>query len=53
VGLFSLEHPLGRLLTVLVVGGLAAGVYIGLVMLLRVEEVRLVKNVVLAKLGKR
>ncbi len=50
---FSLDHLLGRLLTVLVVGGIAAGVYIGGVLLLRIEEVALVKNAVLAKLGKR
>ncbi|GAC1378032.1 MAG: murein biosynthesis integral membrane protein MurJ [Ktedonobacteraceae bacterium] len=51
--LFSLNHLSGQILTVIVVGCLAAGVYIGGVMLLRVEEVGLVKSAVLAKLGKR
>jgi putative peptidoglycan lipid II flippase len=53
VALFSLNHLLGQLLTVLVVGGVAAGVYIGGVMLLKVEEIALVKTAVLAKLGKK
>jgi len=53
VALFSLNHLLGRLLTVLVVGGISAGVYIGGVMLLKVEEIALVKTAVLAKLGKK
>jgi putative peptidoglycan lipid II flippase len=53
VALFSLSRLLGLLLTVAVVGGLAAGVYIGLVMLLRVEEVGVVKGAVLAKLGRK
>ncbi len=53
IALFSLNHLLGQLLTVIVAGGLAAIVYIGAVLLLRVEEVRLVKGAVLAKLGRR
>lgn len=53
VAVFSLNHLLGRLLTVLVVGGISAGVYIGGVMLLKVEEIALVKTAVLAKLGKK
>ena len=44
---------IARLLMVIIVGGLAAGVYIGMVILLKVEEVGLVKSAVLAKLGKR
>ncbi len=52
VALFSLAHLLGRLLVVLVAGSIAALVYIGLVILLRVEEVRLVKVAVMAKLGR-
>jgi len=52
IALFSLNHLLGQLLTVIVAGGLAAIVYIGAVLLLRVEEVRLVKGAVLAKLGR-
>ena len=53
VALFSLNGFLGRLLTVVVVGGIALGVYIGGVLLLKVEEVGLVKTAFLAKLGKR
>lgn len=52
VALFSLEHLLGRLLTVGVAGGAATLVYVGSVLLLRVEEVRLVRGAVLAKLGR-
>src|SRR5213080_1702942 len=51
--LFSLNHLLGQFLTVVVVGCVAVGVYIGGVLLLRVEEIGLVKGVVLARLGKR
>ena len=51
--LFSLNHLLGQFLTVVVVGCVAVGVYIGGVLLLRVEEIGLMKGVVLAKLGKR
>jgi putative peptidoglycan lipid II flippase len=53
VAVFSLSHLLGQLLTVVVAGGLAVIVYVGCVLLLRVEEVGLVRNVVQAKLGKR
>jgi putative peptidoglycan lipid II flippase len=51
--LFSLQHLPGQLLTVLVAGGLAALVYVGGVLVLRVEEVALVKGAVMAKLGRR
>ena len=51
--LFSLNHLLGQFLTVVVVGCVAVGVYIGGVLLLRVEEIGLMKGVVLARLGKR
>src|SRR5712692_500310 len=51
--LFSLQHLLGQLLTVLVAGGLAGIVYIGVVLILRVEEVALVKGAVMARLGRR
>ncbi len=51
--LFSLNHLLGQFLTVVVVGCVAVGVYVGGVLLLKVEEIGLVKGVVLAKLGKR
>jgi putative peptidoglycan lipid II flippase len=53
IPLFSLQHLLGQLLTVVVAGGLAAGIYLGLVLLLRVEEVGLVKTALLAKLGRK
>ena len=51
--LFSLNTILGQLLTIIVVGGIAGMVYIGGVLLLRVEEVALVRNAVIAKLGNR
>ncbi len=53
IALFSLGSLLGQLLTVLVAGGLASLVYLGAVLLLRVEEVGLVKNALIAKLGRR
>lgn len=53
VGLFSLNTLIGSFLTVVIVGGLAGGVYIGLVLLLKVEEVGLLKGAVLGKLGKK
>jgi putative peptidoglycan lipid II flippase len=53
ISLFSLDHLLGQFLTVVVAGGLAVAVYIGGILLLKVEEINLVKGAVLAKLGKR
>ncbi len=53
VGFFTLSHLSGDLLTVIVAGGIASLVYTGGVLLLRVEEVGLVRNAVMAKLGKR
>ena len=53
IALFSLSSLLGELLTVIVAGGLASVVYVGAVLVLRVEEVGLVKNAVMAKLGRR
>jgi len=53
VALFSLAQFVGRLLTVLVAGGLAAAAYFGLVLLFKVEEIGLLKGAVLAKLGRR
>jgi len=53
VALFSLNSFTGRLLTVVVVGGIALGVYIAGVLLLKVEEVGLVKTAFMAKLGKK
>src|SRR6266568_2475716 len=46
IALFSLHHLTGQLLTVAVAGGLAALVYIGAVLVLRVEEVGLVKGAI-------
>lgn len=51
--LFSLTHLVGQFLTLLVAGGLAAAVYIGGILLFKVEEINLVKDAVLAKLGKK
>ncbi len=53
VGLFSLNHLSGQFLMVMVVGLVAVGVYVGGVLLLRVEEVGLMKGIVMAKLGRR
>ena len=53
LAIFSLDHLLGRLLTLAIAGGLATAVYFGCVLLLKVEEVRLLKGAVLAKLGKK
>jgi len=53
IELFSLQHIIGRALTLVVAGGLAVLVYVGAVLLFKVEEVHLVKTTVLAKLGKR
>ena len=53
VALFSMNTILGQLLTIIVVGGIAGMIYIGGVLLLRVEEVALVRNAVMAKLGYR
>jgi putative peptidoglycan lipid II flippase len=52
VAIFSLSRLLGALLTVVVAGGIAGAVYLGCVLLLHVEEVGLVKNAVMAKLGR-
>ena len=51
--LFSLNHLTGQFLTVLVPGLIAVGVYVGGVLLLRVEEVGTMKGIVMAKLGRR
>ncbi|GAC1400103.1 MAG: murein biosynthesis integral membrane protein MurJ [Ktedonobacteraceae bacterium] len=52
VSLFSLNTLLGSLLTVLVAGGLAVIVFFGGVLLLKVEEIHMLKSAVLAKLGR-
>ena len=53
IRLFSLNHLTGQFLTVLVSGLIAVGVYVGGVLLLRVEEVGMMKGIVMAKLGRR
>jgi putative peptidoglycan lipid II flippase len=50
---FSLDRLSGQFLTVAVAGGLAAAIYLGAVLLLRIEEVGLVRNAVMTKLGRR
>lgn len=51
--LFSLNHLSGQFLTVVVVGLIASAVYTGGVMILRVEELGMMKGIVLAKLGRK
>lgn len=53
ISLFSLDHLLGQFLTLLAAGGVAAAVYVGAILLLKVEEINLVKKAVLAKLGRK
>jgi putative peptidoglycan lipid II flippase len=53
IRLFSLNHLTGQFLTVLVPGFVAVGVYAGGVLLLRVEEVGMMKRILMAKLGRR
>jgi putative peptidoglycan lipid II flippase len=53
ISFFSLTSFIGRLLTVLVVGFSAGFVYFGIVTLLKVEEVTMLKGVIMARLGKR
>jgi putative peptidoglycan lipid II flippase len=50
---FSLDRLLGQFLTVVIAGGLAVLVYLGAILLLRIEEIGLVKNAVVAKLGRK
>jgi len=53
VAIFSLNTFLGQLLTVAIAGGFAAAAYFAVALLLKVEEVGLLKGVVLAKLGRK
>ena len=53
IPLFSLTYLLGQLLTLVIAGGLAVAVYVGGILLLKVEEISLVKRAVMAKLGKK
>ncbi len=53
VTLLTQHGFVGQLVILVVAGGLAAGVYFGGVLLLKVEEVYLLKGAVLAKLGRK
>ncbi len=53
ISVFSLDTLLGSLLTVIVAGGLAVVVFFGGVLLLKVEEINMLKGAILAKLGRR
>lgn len=53
VPLFSLDKIYGQALTVVLVGGVCAVSYFSLITLFKVEEVRLLKGAVMAKLGKK
>ncbi len=51
--IFSLDWFVGRLLIVVIAGGLATVAYFVMAMVLKIEEIALLKGAVLAKLGKR
>lgn len=51
--LFSMDTLSGRLFTVIGIGGVAVIVYTGLLVLLRVEELTIVKNALLSKFGRK
>ncbi|MBE3558759.1 MAG: hypothetical protein IMW89_05965 [Ktedonobacteraceae bacterium] len=53
ISLFSLNTFLGQLLTVVLAGGIAATTYFAAIVLFRVEEVKLLKGAIMAKLGRR
>lgn len=53
VPLFSLDTLIGKLLTVTIVGAAAVVVYLGGATLLKIEEIKLLKGVILAKFGRR
>jgi len=53
IHLFSLDTLLGSFLTVIVAGSLAVVVFVGGVLLLKVEEIGLLKGAIMAKLGKK
>jgi putative peptidoglycan lipid II flippase len=50
IALFSLDHFLGQILTLLVAGGAAVVVYFGCIFLFKVEEVHLIRTVIRTKL---
>jgi len=53
VSLFSITTFYGSVLTVIVAGGCAAAIYFALVIVLKVEEVTMLKGAVMARLGKK
>ncbi len=53
IHVFSLDTLLGSFLTVAVAGGLAVVVFFGGVLLLKVEEIGMLRGAVLAKLGRK
>ena len=53
VALFSLSHFVGQLLTLLIAGGSALVVYFGAILLLKVEEINMLRGVVMAKLNRK
>jgi putative peptidoglycan lipid II flippase len=50
---FSLDHLIGQFLTLVIAGGLAVLVYVGAILLFKIEEINMVKGIVMAKLGKK
>jgi putative peptidoglycan lipid II flippase len=50
VALFSLKHIIGQFLTLLIAGGLAVVIYIGAILLFKVEEINMLKGVIRTKL---
>jgi len=53
IAFFSLNHLIGQLLTVLIAGGVAVVVYVGAILLFKVEEINLLQGVVMKKLGRK
>lgn len=53
IQLLSLDNLAGQFITVILAGGLSTLMYFGLVLVLKVEEVGLLKGAVLAKLGRK
>ena len=51
--IFSLNRLIGQFLTVAIAGGLAVFVYLGAVLLLRIEEISLVKDAIMSKFGRK
>ena len=51
--IFSLNRLTGQFLTVAIAGGLSVIIYLGAVLVLRIEEIGLVKDAIMAKLGRK